>query len=348
MSTPSRRRVLGSLATAALAASAGCLGVFDRSGADDGGRVLELMLTRRGSTLRENFVVDLGETRPEWDEAAFEATLDGEEYTTQYRKPFYSTPDDPKYAESGGTYYRLGSVVVDEVETTRPVLRLYSAEPSAEAETADDDAGDAGADSNGGGAGDGADAEGVVDAGQLPEADATAVHVAHLAARARGNTGGAPWGLVQRGGYVYRDETAVETSELLADDAPAFVRYRDRRYRAEVSRERFYEPVYRATVEPVATSPEEMERVLRAGHLEARVSRSDLSSEAREIFRAAERDGYSESRPYSDAYEAVLRAIHRRPYLDGNVEKDAGVDPDEPRLIRYGDVYYEAWLQFRT
>ena len=337
MSEPSRRRFIGSVATAALAASAGCLGVFDRGGADDDSRVLELVLTRRGSTLREDFVVDLEETRIRWDEAAFEATLDGETYTTQHRKPFYSTPDDPKYAESGGTYYRLGSVVVDEVETTRPVLRLYSSESPAEKRT--DNESDSSDDDD--------SPDDVVDADRLPESDATAVHVAHLAARARGNTGGAPWGLVQRGGYVYRDETAVETSELLADDAPSFVRYRDRRYRIDVSRERFHEAVYRATVEPVATSPEEMERVLRAGHLEARISRSALSEEANDILRAAEGDGYSESFPYSDAYEAVLRAIHRRPYLDGNIEKDAGVDSDGPRLIRYGDAYYEARLQFR-
>ncbi|MFD1599928.1 hypothetical protein [Halobellus rarus] len=331
MSEPSRRRVLGTVATAALAATAGCLSVFDRAGADDDGRVLELMLTRRGSTLREDFVIDLAETRSERDEAAFEAALDGEAYTTQYRKPFYSTPDDPKYAEADGTYYRLGSVVIDEVETTRPVLRLYSSESSTETETA----------------GNGGNPDVVVDADRLPEADETAIHVAHLAARARGNGGGAPWGLVQRGGYVYRDETAVETSELLTDEAPSFVRYRDRQYRIEVSRERFHEPVHRATVEPVAASSEEMERVLRAGHLDARLSRSDLSGGAHDVLRTAERDGYSESHPYSDAYEAVLRAIHRRPYLDGNVEKDAGVDPDRPRLIRYEERYYEAWLQFR-
>jgi len=68
-----------------------------------------LTLSAGDRSLRETYVVDLAETRLEHDEAAFAAVLDGETYTTQYRRPFYSTPEDPKYAVHNGTYYRLGA-----------------------------------------------------------------------------------------------------------------------------------------------------------------------------------------------------------------------------------------------
>lgn len=319
---PSRRRFVGGVAVSSLLATAGCLGSLDDVGADDaGGPTLALTLSRVGGTLRETFVTDLADTTPEWDEAGFEAVLDGETYTAQYRKPFFSTPEDPGYTERDGTYYRLGAVVVDEVEVTRPVLRLAAAGESA----------------------DGVEA---VPADRLPEVDTKAVHVAQMAARARGNEGGAPWGLVQRGGYVYRGDRAAE-SELAADDGPDVVRFRDRRYAVDVTRERFYEPVYRATVEPVADSPERMEAILRAKFVDARFDRDGLSAGARDVVEAAREGRYEETHPYSSAYREVLRAMHERAYLDGNVRKDAGVDDGGRTLLRYDGVYYDYRLAFR-
>jgi hypothetical protein len=334
---PSRRRFLGAIAGATLAASAGCLDSnSEATKSDSDARTLTLDLTRRGDSLREQFVTDFAATRPEWDEDAFEATLDGEEYTTQYRKPFPGNADDPAYAEHNGTYYRLSSVVIDEVETTRPVLRLF-ADSEDEGSAAD------GTDSPGT---DEANGTRTVPTEELPEIDARAVHIAHLAARARGHDGGAPWGLVQRGGYVYRNEERMTESELLGDEAPSHVRYRDRRYGVDIAREVFYEPRYRATVEPVAESPERMEAILRAHHVQARFRADDLSSEAREIVRRARGDGYEETHPYSAAYEELLRLMDRRAYLDGNIERDAGVERTGRRLIRYDGIYYHYSLRF--
>jgi hypothetical protein len=230
--------------------------------------------------------------------------------------------------------------VVDEAETTRPVLRLF------EADTDSDD--EPGTDGDGANAAETDEAERnqTVETEQLPEVDATAVRIAHLAARARDNPGGVPWGLVQRGGYVYRDDARVDESELLADDGPSHVRYRHRRYAVDVSRERFHEPVYRATVEPVADSPGRMEAILRAKFVDARISSDGLSPDARDVLRRARSDGYRESHPYSGAFESVLREAHRRAYLDGNVEKDAGVDRSGRRLLRYDGVYYDYRLRF--
>ena len=323
---PSRRQFLGTVAASTLVGTAGCLSALDRS-SDDQKRTLRLTLSRVGGSLREVFVADLSETRSDRDDAAFRTVLDGRSYTTQYRKPFASTPETPVYTERGGTYYRLDSVVVDEVETTHPVLRL--SEASGETETQSE-----------------TDADSTVTASELPDVDAKAVRVAQMGARARGNVGGAPWGLLQRGGYVYRDDDQRRASALLGSDAPTHVRYRDRRYRIDVSREQFYEPVYRATVEPVAESPEEMEAILRARFVDARFPRDDLSAAARDVLETARQGEYGESHPYSDAYRDVLRAMHKRAYLDGNISKDAGVDNSGRQILRYDDVYYDYRLRF--
>jgi len=326
----SRRRLLsGGLALGA-AALAGCTESEDGGAGETAEEALRLTLSRDDGPLRESFVVDLATSDPEWSEAAFAATLDGEAYTTQYRKPFFSTPDDPTYTEHEGIYYRLGSVVVGEETVARPVLRLFEV---ADGETP---------------------ASAAVAADRLPDVDSRAVRIAHLGARARGNTGGAPWGLVQRGGYVYRREFSAGDvpedpggqSELLADDGPDYVTYRERTYEADISRETFHEPVYRATVEPVADSPERMEEILRAQFVGARFDREGLSADAREVVEAARADGYRETYPYSEGYREVLRTLNRRAFVDGDIESDAGVLADERRMVRYDGVYYDLRLRF--
>ncbi|WP_226013297.1 hypothetical protein [Halomicrobium salinisoli] len=346
-----RRRFLATGAAVAVAASAGCqsLSTSDDDGADgDAQRTLHLRLIPWDGTLRDRYVVDLSETRPDWDEQAFEATLDGEAYTTQYRKPFLTTDDDPTYAKRADTYYHLGSVVVDEATATHPVLRL------SEVTDGDDSSGGAPADSSGDASvnspGDGSTATSAdaTDADRLPESDQRAVHIAHMATRARGNVGGVPWGLVERGGYVYRSEEAIEASQLLAEDGPDRVTYRETEYAVDVAEERFHEPVYRATVQPVATSPEQMEAILRAKLVDARLAETDLSEDAREILWQARGDGegYGEPHPFSQAYRAVLRALDERAYVDGNVEKDAFTDDHGRGTLLYDGDYFDYRLRF--
>jgi len=317
--TPSRRAFAAGGLAATLTASAGCLGALgDVGGGGDADRQLQLTLRREGDSLRDGFVVDLEATRPDVDEEAFAAALAGETYTTQYRKPFHSRPEDPEYALQDGTYYRLGSVVVDEAETTHPVLRLDPVEDDAEAPAAE----------------------------SLPDVDQRAVRVAHMAARARGDEGGVPWGLVERGGYVYRDEERAAESRLLTGESPARVRFRERTYAVATTTETFHEPVYRATVEPVADDPEGMEAVLRAQFVTARVAREDLPQAARDVLREAEARAYAEAHPYSEAFREVLLALHERAYLDGNVRKDAGVETSEREMVRYDGTYFEYVLRF--
>ncbi|WP_256403580.1 hypothetical protein [Halorubrum salinum] len=343
--TPSRRRVLAGGVAAAIGGVAGCLGGSLRGdGADDGGddRVLRLTLDSVGERLRDRFVDDPSEADPTWDTSAFAAVRAGETYTTQYRRPFFSTTDDPRFAVHAGTYYRLGSVVVDEAETVRPILRLFDTD--ADGNTAESGAAEGSTPGAESGSTTGSDA--AVEAASLPSGDRRAVEIAHFAARARGTEGGVPIGLVERGGYVYRRADAVDASALLPDDGPDRVRFRDTVYRVEVSRERFHEPVYRATGTVVAESPERMEAILRAREVGARIAEGDLSADARRVIETASHGGYEESHPYSAAYRAVLRALHERPYLDGDIESDAMGTEAGSGMLRYAGRYYDYRLRF--
>lgn len=321
-STLSRRQLLtGGLVVGATAVT-GCLANTSGDGTGDSTERLRLTLSQDDGPLRESFVVNLSESDPEWNENAFEAALAGESYTSQYQKPFLSSSEDPTYAERGGTYYRLGSVVVDEATAIHPVLRLSAIENTTDSPSNS------------------------VAASELPTRDQQAVRVAHMAVRARGNEGGMPVGLVQRGGYVYRGDDAVEASEILAEDGPSRVRYRNTTYEVNISREAFHEPVYRATVEAVADDPEQMEAILRVQFVDAQFARKDLSSTAQDVIETAESDGYSEGHPYSSGYREVLRQLHKRPFIDGNIGKDAGVVNDGRQMVRYDGVYYDYQLRF--
>lgn len=328
-STISRRRLLAAAGAVGLGATSGCLDAIRGStGSGSAGgsaeRRLRLSLSHWSGSLADRYVTDLEETRPEWDEEAFAAAVAGETYTTRLRQPFFAR-DEPKYATHDGTYYRLGSVVVGERKATHPVVRLRTVGRPDELDSVPDHAA----------------------RDDLPEVDRRAVEIAHMAARARGNVGGVPWGLVERGGYVYRRDEG-DASRLVGDAGPSHVEYRGTIYEVAVARETFYEPIYRAEVDPVAESPEEMETVLRAQFVTARFGRDDLSDDERSLLRDARGEGYAESHPYSSAYESVLKRLRRRAYLDGNVEKDALADRDRPSVVLYDGEYYEYRLRFVT
>lgn len=318
----SRRQLLASSLVAGMSVFAGCTGFGSDTTSEDSETELMLSLTRVDGLLRNRYVHKREDPDEQWDEQALEAALNDEQYTIQLRKPFFASPDDPAYVVHEDTYYQLGSVIVDEVDETHPVLRLFDSE-------------DAPATAIDGG-----------EDGGLPEADQRAVHIAQMAARARGNEGGFPSGLVQRGGYVYRSEAAREESHLLAEDGPDYVTYRDTTYEVEISREQFHEPVYRPTAEPVAEDPEQMESILTGTFVGARVAEADLSTEAQRILTEASADDYSEAHPFSDAYTELLRNFEKRAYIDGNIRKDAAVRANEKELIRYEDAYYEYFLRF--
>ena len=88
-----------------------------------------------------------------------------------------------------------------------------------------------------------------------------------------------------------------------------------------------------------------MEAILRAQFVDARFAREDLSTEAYDVIETAESNGYSELHPYSAGYREVLRQLHKRPFIDSNIEKDAGVINDGRQMVRY-DIYRNYQLRF--
>lgn len=316
----SRRHFLTSGLVAGFTASAGCLSSHDKIVAGNSETELTLSLSRVDGSLRDTYVHEYDNPADHWDQQALTAALNDERYTTQLRKPFFASPEDPAWVVRDGSYYQLGSIFVDEVTETHPVLRLFETEDAAaNSVTGSED-------------------------GELPESDQRAVHIAHMAARARGNEGGYPSELLQRGGYVYRSQAAREESNLLAESGPDYVTYRGTTYAVAVTHEQFHEAVYRPTAEPVAEDPDQIEVILRAALVGARVSPDDLSSETQRIITEADAGGYSETHPFSEAYEELLRAIDKRPYIDGNIRKDAGVRTDEKEMIQYEGAYYRYFL----
>lgn len=290
-------------------------------------RALRLSLSEMGGTLRERYVVDLEETPVPWDEMAFDAALNGSSFTTQGHSPFVASDDEPRYARHDGSYYHLDSVVVGKRVLTHPVLRLETVGRPSELDSVPEH----------------------VSVSDLPEGDRGAVQVAYMAARARNNAGGAPWGLVERDGYVYRNETAIAESQLLGGDGPTHVEYRGTIYEVAVTRERFHEAVYRPDVEAVAETESDIEAILQAQLVEAYLDPDDLSEAEREIVRTARQESYSESHPYSPAYESLLKRLEKWPYLDGDIEKDAGVETNPRRpFIEYGEEYLRYQLVFET
>lgn len=318
---PTRRQVIAAGGVSVSALIGGCTDLLGRRD-ERPVATLRLSLSAMDGPLRERYVEDLEATRPPWDEEAFAAALNGTAYTTRHHTPFLARGDDePTYALHDGTYYHLDSVVVGEETVTHPLLRLYEV----------------------GRVDSLSDPPEYVSKSSLPRPDKQAVQTAYFAARARDNVGGVPWGLVERDGYVYRDDEAVAVSSLLADDGPTHVEVRDTVYEVSVTRERFHEAIYRPDADPVAGSPAEMESILRAALLQARLSRDDLSDQERAILRDARGDGYSEQFPFSDAYESLLRKLDHWAYLDGNIEKDA-IEDDTSHVLLYNDRYYEYLL----
>ncbi|ADQ68133.1 hypothetical protein C499_15535 [Halogeometricum borinquense DSM 11551] len=325
----SRRRVLAVAGTIGVSAVSGCTNRISTLADDLGSNssrqsnaTITFRLTGRTSTLRERYVKDLNETRVPWDEDALAAAVNGTPYTTQFTEPFVTR--EPTWAKHNGTYYHLDEVVVGEEKVTQPVLRLR----------------DEGRIENGE-----ADAPKHVEKGTLPESDQKAVEVAYMAARARGNIGGVPWGLVQRGGYVYRNAETAKASELLDGDGPDYVAYRGHVWQVETQRETFYEAVYRPDVEPVAETADEIEEVLRGRLVGARIDPESLSQSERDVFREAQ-NGYTAEHPFPEAFVSILKRLDERAYIDGNVTKDAGTqDYPEHDVIRYGDEYFEYRLR---
>lgn len=319
----SRRKFLAGSLVLSSGLLSGCTSDFTTGGSSPAPS-LHFQMESIGQSLVEHYVVDLEETRIEWDEDAFSAALEESNYTTQFRRPFpLRSGNEPAYTRHDGSFYELDSVIVGEERVSHPVLRLFRV----------------------GRQGESADLPNYTAQEELPRIDQHGVQIAHMAARARGNEGGFPVGLVERGGFVYRSPDHEDESRLVSQSGPDHVGFRDVIYRVEVSRETFYEPVHRPEINPVADSEEEMEAVLRGAFVDSRLDPASLSQEERQIIRNARGGGYEETHPFSDAFVSLLKALDRREFIDGNIKKDARHPRSRGNVVRYGSEYFDYFLR---
>lgn len=232
----------------------------------------------------------------------------------------HSAVPDGEYTEHDGTYYQLHDAVTGSKRIERPVLRLHWVGR--------------------------ADEENVPDAtprDSLPELDQHAVLPAYFAARAREYDGGAPWDLVEEGGYVYRYADRAE-SELTPTPDHEYVSVHDTVLRVDVSYETLTEVEHTATATQVATSPKAFAAVADAAAVEVRLSSSDLSADARDLFeRARRRETYTETMPLSTDFESLLSALHLREAL-GCSQSNCENEAYETQYLAYDGAYYDCQL----
>ena len=220
---------------------------------------------------------------------AWQAAVSGRRYTNYG----YPAVPDGEYTEHDGTYYRLHDVVTGRERIERSVLRLTWV-------------GDAEAD----------DAPDATPRDALPPIDRNAVMPAYFAARAREYDGGAPWDVIEQGGFVYRHLDRIE-SELAPTPEHEYVAVHDTVLAVDVSQETLVEPAHTAVATRVATSAAEFGRVADAALVEERVSLSALGTETRELLgRVLTQEEYTESVPLSDAFETLLAELGFRDATD--------------------------------
>ena len=228
----------------------------------------------------------------------------------------YAPVPGEEYTVREGWYYLLQTTVTGQKDIERPVLRLEWVGHADELAKPPD----------------------AVDYQSLPPLDRKAVEVAFFAARARESGGGAPWELVERGGYVYRHLT-MGRSELVTHREHRYVNYEGVILRVRAGRETLPEPKYETTAKRVANSKRAFARVVDAALVDARLSGASLSAEARQLITTATGAGaYRETTPLSSEFRETLRALHLRRYLSLS-ESDAPTGESD-RYLEFDGTYY--------
>ena len=228
----------------------------------------------------------------------------------------YSPVPDGEYTVREGQYYLLQATVTGQRELKRPVLRLEWVGHADELAEPPD----------------------AVNYESLPPLDRKAVEVAFFAARARESGGGAPWELVERGGYVYRHLT-MGRSELVPRPEHRYVNYEGVILRVRTARETLPEAKFETTAKRVANSKRAFARVVDAALVDARVNGASLSKEARRLITTATGSGaYRETTPLSSEFEEVLRALHLRQYL--SLSERESPTGESGRYLELDGAYY--------
>ncbi|MBX0322010.1 hypothetical protein EGH21_03085 [Halomicroarcula sp. F13] len=315
MPSTSRRAFLGATA-AGLAGLAGC----DSLGSSEPTVELTLHVDRLDRPLAETLLW----TPPERDDhpvqrtrrRAVAAAVDGERVSTYG----YGVVPDGEYVERDGRYYLLHDVITGSERIERSVLRLsWVGRVDSEATP------------------EGTPRE------ALPEYDQNAVMPAFFAARVREFDGGAPWSLVEQGGFVYRHLDEAE-SELAPDPEHDYVVVHGTVLEVSVTQERLVEPEHTGFATAVADSAAAFDEVADAAAVELRLAPDDLGPDARDLFeRVRGVEQYSETKPLSAAFESLVGALRLRDALDCSPE-NCRPRMYETEYLAYDGEYYDCAL----
>ncbi|QIO22069.1 hypothetical protein [Haloarcula sp. JP-L23] len=316
MPSTTRRAFLGATATG-LTGLAGC----DSLGESDPTVEFTLHVDRLDHPLAETVLWTLPESTDESPvqqtrRRAVAAAVAGERFSTYG----YSAVPDGEYVERDGRYYLLDDVVTGSERIERSILRLswvgrVENEETPEATPRED----------------------------LPEFDQNAVMAAYFAARAEEHGGGAPWDLIEQGGFVYRHLDGVE-SELAPDPEHEYVAVHGTVLEVTVTQETLVEPEHTGFATEVADSAAAFDDVADAAAVERRLAPDDLGPDVRDLFeRVRGLERYSETMPLSDAFESLVETLRMRDALDCSPE-NCRPKLYETEYLAYDGEYYDCAL----
>lgn len=315
MSPLSRRSVLGSVATVGTAALAGCTDSLLASDGSANALSYELSLDRIDGSLADRVLWEPADADHPWDRArndAVRAAAAGERPTTY---GYEHVPDD-EYVVHDGTYYALDVVTTGLERIERPVLTL-SWEGRLDEVT---------------------DPPAYVRHEDLPGLDRHAVKPAYFAARAREFDGGAPWDVIEEGGYVYR-HLERGTSELAPAPDHEYVAFNDTLLGVSVEQRTLAEPAFTGVRIPVADSREAFARAVDAEFVDARIDADELS-EAERLILARER--HEETSPLSEEFRSVIERLGLRRLLDA--DPDRVPESENGQHLAYDGSHYRYGL----
>ena len=316
----SRRALLAATGVAGLGSLAGCT-ALDSLG-DDRKLSYGLTVEDEGESLADTVSLEPDGDRAPWsaeDRRLYDAVVDGERYTTTG----YDLVADEEYAEADGTYHKLQSVTTGVETIERSVLRLAWVGRRDELD----------------------DPPEAIERDALPPLDARAVYPAYVAARAQQYGGGAPWDIVEEGGYVYRFLGDAE-SELAPDPQHDYVAVDDTILAVSVTQDTLEEPIHTAVAIEIADSERGFERALDGAMVDARIS-EPLPEPQQRIVDRARVETYEETTPLSGQFSSLLRALGRHDLLD--------VDPGDAQpggtnglYLKYDSQFYRFGVYVNT
>ncbi|WP_254537818.1 hypothetical protein [Halomarina litorea] len=275
MPSTTRRALLASAASGGLLLAGCSTSPLSES---ESGPTYQLVVRSFDGTLSEAALWSPGSPFDDTRERALDTLFESGSVTATGYEPV----PDGVYVERDGTYYEVATVLTGRERVERPVVR-FDALPEEESESVS-----------------------ATRAESLPRVDERVAKILHVHERSGGSH---PTDLLDDGGYVLR-YPAEREGAYTASDPVERVRIHGRVYRVRVATETLAEPVYTAHAIEVAGTEAAFADVATASIVDETVDPATLPEGARDLFRRAlAADGVKETRPFSDAFAALLDVL---------------------------------------